>query len=464
MGDVLKTRLLVAFLLSFLSATIILFFQNCAKVDVKETETALASKLSTNCGERTDGATWFEDLGGIITEPVNCEFGGDLNNQFKKLVELNCVNGNSQQNGNSKKGDLVGQIGSCNPANCMGRAEGSIMKVPNGTIKESAPCPDSLQTVLKIYQNLDVLKCTSGKDLKTGTEKGNYIGMEGTCPAPTVTAEFSPLKTAYGKKSNLLVTTAAVKSVTYKCNNGLMGNLSLGGSTTEFTITKDISCLVTAINSENIIVSKETKAEVICNADQVKENGECKEFACKQFVEIANFPFVVPARDNNGTCYYSKLFNAIPNGPSSGEKEITVISRNHGTGPNPTNPYVLDKASREFKLLGERAVKLSGQFNQLAPIKVDNFLTVGKRLKTESANMIVWKSYGTQDSTIPGTNYIKINDVNNILTPFGAAGTATVNALLLTQDFEIMKDYILDVHALDCGGSKELSNVYLVFQ
>lgn len=460
----MKTRLLVAMTLSTISAAIILFFQNCSKVDVQATEIQSASKLSTNCGEKLEGELWFEDLGGIINEPLQCEFGGDLTNQFKKLLEMNCANGNSQQTGNFKKGDLIGQTGACNPANCMGRAEGSIMKTPNGTVKETVPCPDSLQTVVKVYQNLDVIKCTGGKDIKTGTEKGNYIGMEGTCPLPTVTAEFSPAKVKYGTKTNLIVTTAAVKTVSYKCSNNQMGNLPLGGSSTEFVITKDISCMVTAINSENIVVTKEAKAEVICNADQVKENGECKEFACKQFVEIASFPFMVPARDINGICYYSKLFNAIANGPSTGNKEASVIARNHGSGPNPTNPFILDKSSREFKLLGERAIKLSGQFNQLAAIKVDNFLAVGKRLKTENEAMTSWKSYGTQDSTIVGTNYIKINDVDNVLTPFGAAGTATVNALLLTQDFDVMKNYVLDVNALDCGGSRELSNVYLVFQ
>jgi hypothetical protein len=206
-----------------------------------------------------------------------------------------------------------------------------------------------------------------------------------------------------------------------------------------------------------------------CKADEVLDpaTNKCVAFACASFVEIKNFPAAIPERASTGVCYYSKLYDAVPNGPSSGSQNTNILSRRHGgaAGVN-GNPYILGPgvASRQFTLNGPRAVKLSGDYRSLAPIKVDNYFLVGQRLASDSPSANGWNAYGTSDATIYGQNYILAYNTPVVLQAFASGGTASVNALLLTQYFQPQTEYVLDVHALDCGGSKELSVVYLVWQ
>ena len=119
---------------------------------------------------------------------------------------------------------------------------------------------------------------------------------------------------------------------------------------------------------------------------------------------------------------------------------------------------------RQFTLDGPRAVKLSGNYASLAPILVDNFLLIGQRLASDSPTADSWNAYGTADSTIYGQNYVLAYNNPVVLQTFGPGGTATVSALLLTQYFQPDISYILDVNAYDCGGSRQLSYIYLMWQ
>lgn len=224
-------------------------------------------------------------------------------------------------------------------------------------------------------------------------------------------------------------------------------------------------------NSLTKSVNFEVVATPTCKSDEVFDaaTNTCKPFQCLQFTELTSFPVTIPARTADGICYYSKLFNAIPNGGSSGVKNANVLARIH-EGPNAmkanANPYILGPgpASRAFNLQGPRAVKLSGSYRTLASIKVDNFFLIGQRLASESAAANSWGAYGTSDATVYGQNYVLAYNSPVRLQAFANGGTATVNALLLTEYFQAGLNYVLDVNALDCGGSKELSEIYLVWQ
>lgn len=197
-----------------------------------------------------------------------------------------------------------------------------------------------------------------------------------------------------------------------------------------------------------------------------------KPFACRVFREVPGFPFSVPARTQEGICYYKKLFDAIAfSNSGSGFQGLdvrprldNVLSRGHGgdNSPYPIHPYILGRAVFDFKMLGAREVKLSGRPDQLVTIRVDNFVLVGSRKVSESR--FAYSAYGTADSAIYYTDHIMADDQPVYLNPFGAWGTATIGALPLTERFSVNEDYTLNINALDCGGMQELSEIYVVFQ
>ncbi len=197
------------------------------------------------------------------------------------------------------------------------------------------------------------------------------------------------------------------------------------------------------------------------------------EFKCKTIVPITLAdPLDVPARANDGVCYSLKILNAIANSKSSLSPTMdqSVISRDHeGTGGLPMNtrhPYVLGRSMVRLIMQDRRFIKLSASGVELKPIKVDNFLLVGTfpDNASHSADASFYRSYGTEDSTIPQTNHITLNDEAIELESFGPSGTSTITALDITNFIRPMTIYDLDVRALDCGSIRENSDVYLLFQ
>lgn len=187
-------------------------------------------------------------------------------------------------------------------------------------------------------------------------------------------------------------------------------------------------------------------------------------FSCRQY-QAVSFPATIPARDSvTGICYYQKILSAVPAGMSGGTKLTSIFARSHDpvTYGQTLSPYILGQATPKFTLMGARNLKLSGAVQQLTSIQVDNFLVVG--ITNESRNQTTVQAYGTEDSAIIGTNGVKVNNQMIALTPFQSGGTATIDALLINKTFNPNENYLIDIKALDCGGSKELSDVYLVFE
>ncbi len=207
---------------------------------------------------------------------------------------------------------------------------------------------------------------------------------------------------------------------------------------------------------------------MLCLTDVSLTGGVCPIYDCERFVELSGTNFQIPPRSPQGICYYTKLFDAQPNAPSFGPKLSTVLSRNHdinspeqGTAP-PASPYIMGQKAFQIRIDGPRAVKLSGSRSRLAPILVDNYFLVGSREVGQPASGYL--AYGTDDAAVIGTHNILVNNVPVPLIGFGPLGTATVNALLLNERFTPGKNYLFSVDALDCGGIRELSEVYLIFQ
>lgn len=203
--------------------------------------------------------------------------------------------------------------------------------------------------------------------------------------------------------------------------------------------------------------------------NQIEVDGQCRDFNCSRFVALAPTELQnVPARTVEGICYTYKIADAITNSPSSLNtiRDQEVISRNHDNYALPSHhPHLMSKQILDIKLAGGRVVKIAGGANDRSPILVDNFILVGIFASPPSlANLAnVYSAYGTADSAAFGSS-ISFRDQMIPVTRFGSGGTSTVAPLDITKDIYAHANYTLDIRAEDCGGSREMSALYLLFQ
>ncbi|WP_413558795.1 hypothetical protein [Bdellovibrio sp. HCB209] len=454
---------------------LVVAFQNCAPQNTTFTkaemasQTAPAEEVVPNCFGRTEGTTWWVPSNELLQENGVCQYGGDLAYSYAKEIELICHQGNAVPTGKSQKGNLVATTGACLPATCNGKPQGSTWTIPNGTVSEPQACPSSSVVVNAIYNKNDTYICDNGKENFVKSEKGSYIGLDKSCPAPDLDAAFSSEKVAINTSAGLITAGYNVSNMAYSCSDGQSGVLPVAATSTSIKVSQDLACTVKGTNSAGASVSKTASISVTCGSNEVKSGGKCIVYACKSFVEITSFPVVIPERTDAGVCYYAKLFNKIATGPSSGSRLDFVSARNHASslGADPKNvaaPYVMGAFTNKVTLQGERSVKLSGSSNALTSILVDNFVLMGSRLASSTAAISNYRAFGSADAAIGTTGKIKVNNADVALQAFESGGTATIGTLLLTSDFSVGKQYELNVNALDCGGSKALSDIYLVFQ
>lgn len=232
------------------------------------------------------------------------------------------------------------------------------------------------------------------------------------------------------------------------------------------------------INCENQIYNSETKS--------------CEDFKCKTVINLTDAfmnqddTYVIPERSSEGLCYSLKLMDAISYSDSSlnSEKDMQVTSRRHGTrssndSPN-WNPYVLGKSQLLVQLANKRTASLVGGFNSelksFLPIKVDNFslfavvpYMAGLNLNpVENPELVpFYSAQGTTDSSVStSSNNLHVLLGSNAvpLTGNASGGTESIEPIEVSKSMKPDQTYFLDIRALDCGGKRELSDVYLVFR
>lgn len=246
-------------------------------------------------------------------------------------------------------------------------------------------------------------------------------------------------------------------------------------------ITSDVYCEFIGENS-SIATLVPIKASLTIQLDclnKIKNDfGRCEDFKCQK-VEVLGLQDLsnIPARTSAGVCYAVKLMSGIANSASSLNKELDmeVVSRNHDNGysnpSNTRNPYILNTFSGEVKILGERVIKLAGGADANKNILVDNFILTGVYpvSNNESAAQLVshYKVRGTSDSTIKdaaGNLGVAFRNILLPVIPFGNAGTSSVAPIDISTEIIPNVTHAIDIRALDCGGSRELSDIYLLFQ
>jgi len=295
-----------------------------------------------------------------------------------------------------------------------------------------------------------------------------------TTPDSTIVANMAVNPVKEGTTGTLNITLTQVTGAYYSCKT-TAGNVDVAkGSITgtsaavNFVVSEDILCTIAGKDKNSMDISKTVLAEVGCG-NRVKEGNKCVDFKCLKIVELPySKKFSVPKRTTEGICYAMKLFDPIANSNSNLTKEFdtTVISRDHDrSGMNLRNPYVLNKDLLNFILEGKRVAKLSGGANATSSIKVDNFVLVGLYPEAIQPTVSHYSAQGTLDSTVTtAQTHILLNNQPVPLKSFGPYGTATVAPIEIVTEADENLSYMLDLRALDCGGARELSYIYLLFQ
>ena len=305
-----------------------------------------------------------------------------------------------------------------------------------------------------------------------------------TDTTPSIEIRASATSVIEGQQSILTVLLQNIDTAKYSCTDRLTqqvvasGDLLHSQQDIPITVEHDLECVVTgsAKSLEEPITATQNLTLNCANRIKNSNDNKCQDFKCEEVIELAskNDLLKIEARDSRGLCYAIKILSGIANSPSSLTQEIDqeVVSRNHDSGSKNHHPYNMGSIKTEFRLEGQRVVKLSGGLSDQAPILVDNFVLIGVHPADQDVGANLTSAYsalGTADATTideSGTDSKSI-EFNNVLIPlkiFGTGGTSTLSAVDITRSAEPEVIHSLDFRALDCGGSRELSDVYLLFQ
>lgn len=214
-----------------------------------------------------------------------------------------------------------------------------------------------------------------------------------------------------------------------------------------------------------------------CPPGQAWIDGECRPTSfteCNVFIELdtAVSPTVIPPLETTGLCYYKKILNAVPvhaSGTNGEERAIDVLSRDHSSSSwQPINPFIMGEATFNFIFQGNRTVSLSSNGSAdvtQGQMAIDNYFLVETLNQNNVKHML---ARGTADAR-PYINSNKeigpilVNGepVNDFIS-YAAGGTAMVGYIDISSGFEINDPTNLKVRQLDCGGSAQATDVYII--
>jgi hypothetical protein len=226
---------------------------------------------------------------------------------------------------------------------------------------------------------------------------------------------------------------------------------------------------------------------VTCQTNQAWDGVQCVSnignsglapVVCNSYEELKS-PFIVPARDCMGTCYYVKLSSTVPlqNSSDFTLHDTNVWSRNHDSGGQaPSHPYIIGSSATnagaaadiQFMMEGTRQVTLAGDQGGMKDIYVDNYVL----LQILQGGQTTYFAEGSADSptyqnssVANDTGFVNVGGTDLKNFQVGAAGgTSNFNPI----DFgnELQTNTVIDFksEALDCGVVGQVSDIYLLFR
>ena len=435
-------------------------------------------------GACTDGKSWSETS--QMGVPLACADGSSINQSYTVSTSYKCLAGKTVTGASTRTliqpapACPVHQANDCRDPAGATHKSGDTWAVDTAS-NQTVSCDDNSKLSQAMISE-QIYACDNGQISASGTPTVAPTAPIVRCAASTLTAAFADTTPKAGASDALVVNSQDVLGASYVCSaNGktiASGLLPEGQASVTLTASVDMTCVLTATTVSGKTLTAEASLVVGCGG-QINVGGTCQDFACKTVVKLQlptnGGDLQVPARTSAGICYSTQLMSAIAPGASSltPNRDSNVISREHtdhgSNDPNLSwNPYLMAESALSFNMGGARAVKLSGGADANAPIQVDNFVLVGiypkNAVHTQTSQY--YRAFGTADSTasIAGQGSVLFYGFPLALTSFGPSGTATVAPLDVTTQITVGQSYSLDVRAEDCGGVRNLSDIFLLFQ
>ncbi len=477
----------------------------CVKSNIITTDSSTQSSATATCNTppkscvdatgvtHKSGETWKTTSDVVTNKP--CDLDPQVNQKIitNHIQSFLCTNGVQSQTASS---DLINQASNlcpvcldkpvqgsslplCNPscqaADGSTHANNTSWTVVTQTSKKVS-CPNS-SDLNQNYLNTQVLNCSNGQVVDGGSTSV-ATSPNAVCPQAGLVATVDSANPKLGATDNLNIVSQSVSDISYSCrgadNSVAQGAVAMGAQSIPLTVNSDTVCSVTATGADSKNLSASVSMNVDCG-NKIKDGGICVDFGCKEVQQLAlpsdGSTLTIPARSNKGYCYSIKLLDAIANSDSklTSQHDDSILSRDHD-GPNEpsrtSHPYLLGRKNLSFIELGPRNIKLAGGNDAQSPILVDNYVLVGIAPQGAAVNNSFYKSYGTADAviTLAGDGNILFGGMPLGLQSFGPGGTSTVAPLDITSNVSANTTYNLDFRAEDCGGVRELSDIYLLFQ
>lgn len=342
-------------------------------------------------------------------------------------------------------------------------------------------CANAVRGAEKIYSTQFI--CINGVISPIGTQIAPNVNATpiAGCVEPTLSASINPTYPIVDTLSQLQITSSGTTSVTYSCveqDSGVsIADGSTGAGIKDVTLAAngDFNCNVSSLDTDGTKLNIQLSVPVNCG-NKLRVGHHCEDYTCKTVQTLAagaDGIVRIPERSgtDSGECYSMKLISAIANSASNLTTVIDpdIVSRNHDVKPQSPdaihNAYQMGRAMVNFNVGGSRVVKIAGGASSTTPILVDNFVVRGLYpMGTNAPGAQYFAAYGTSDSSVRTTGGVLFQDQVVLILPFATGGTSTVAPLDLNPLVVPGQDYTLDVRALDCGGSRELSDIYLIFQ
>lgn len=212
---------------------------------------------------------------------------------------------------------------------------------------------------------------------------------------------------------------------------------------------------------------------VACAEDEIWSGKECvkRNPDCKTYQEVSQTggTYFIPGRSAAQVCYYIKVFNAVPQGPSQLSRAVRrdIKARDHSSGGSETtmaHPLVMGQKSVNVQLQGTRQVIVASDAFATKNIRVDNFVLV--EITRATAPKIVWGA-GSADvkyRDASGLLSVKLNDVPFNYETYAPGGTSEFSPVDFTRHVPLNEPISIGVSALDCRGSEFSTDGYLIFK
>lgn len=205
----------------------------------------------------------------------------------------------------------------------------------------------------------------------------------------------------------------------------------------------------------------------LCDAGETYDGTSCVPFKaeCDSFVELKASPYIIPARSSENICYFIKVVNAVASASSSTIPAMRsdIIARSHDA--NTPNPRIMGETKITNLLIGgEREMILASNSIGTGIIKVDNFVLVESYFDDNDGSS-TRRLFGQGTADAPRTNEplsVGGHEVKYITGKNG--GTDIINPIDLQAFIPILRPVQARISALDCGGTAEASDIYLVFK